>query len=369
MENAFDAETGEITTELVQIDTTALSAIVRAEIDTQIATARQFPRSIKGAIGNILTLATLDEDTAIECIYALKRSGKPIRGPSIRLAEIIATQWGNNRSGAQVVAIDRVNKVITAEGFFHDLESNSATKSTIQRRISDSKGRIYSDDMLAVTGNAACSIAKRNAVLAGVPKGVWRKAVEAAEQIIRGDVKTLVERRDAAVKAFAHFNISPEQVFTVLEVAGIDDINIDDLVTLRGFYSALRNGETTVEELLRTSRRAAVAHEAVDNPLADAAPISGDPIKPETQEQKPAAKAAEKVPAKKPAAAPLEMTPERIAALMDHAGKRARAGAARKIPKDLDAPEHAEIAAQYLQAFDDALALNDAVASKDKEAQ
>lgn len=255
------------------VDTATLSALVKAEIDTAITTARSFPRSVKRAIDNIVTLATLDEATAVECIYALKRGGKTLRGPSIRLAEIIGQQWGNNRSEARVVQIDRVNKMVVAEGMFHDLETNMLTKATVQRRISDRNGRIYNDDMIAVTGNAACSIAKRNAILAGVPKGIWRRGQEAAEHVIRGDAKTLGERRDVAVKAFAHFGMSAEQVFQVMDVKGIEDIGLDDLVTLRGMYASLKNGEQTVDEIMRGARGATASdHKRIANPLADEDP-------------------------------------------------------------------------------------------------
>lgn len=278
-------EDGEIieTVDLPQaIDSTALTVIERAQLDTQIATARAYPRSIKLAISNILTLATLDEQTATECVYALKRGGKPLRGPSIRLAEIIQQQWGNNRVETRVVQIDRVNKMIVAEGMFIDLETNSATRASVQRRISGKDGRLFSDDMIAVTGNAACSIAKRNAILGGVPKGVWRKAFDEAERVIRGDVKTLVERRDASLKALAHFSLSPDQVFEILGVAGADDIDLDDLVTLRVIYSSLKSGEQTVEELLRGTKSATPAHKVIANPLAD------EPAKTDGAEGKPA---------------------------------------------------------------------------------
>lgn len=233
------------------IDNAMAGALAKAELDIQIVTARQYPRSVKRALDNILSLATLDEETATECIYALKRGGKPIRGPSIRLAEVIASQWGNCRDTAMVVSIDRVNKLITAEGAFLDLETNRGTKASVQRRISDKYGKLYNDDMIAVTGNAACSIARRNAILAGVPKGVWRRAQEACEQIIRGDASTMVERRDKAIKALAHFNLAPEQIFKLMDVGGLEDIGLDDIATLRVIYTSLKNGEQTVEELMR----------------------------------------------------------------------------------------------------------------------
>lgn len=224
-------------------------ALARAEIDQQITTARAMPRSIKRAVDNILTLSTLDEESAEECIYALPRGGKPIKGPSIRLAEITASQWGNCRVGARVVHVDRFEKFVEAEGVFHDLETNTATTARVRRRISDKNGRIYNDDMIVVTGNAACAIAKRNAILGGIPKAVWRRAYNAVESVVAGDVKTLAVRRDAAMKAFAKFGVKPEQLFTALDVAGLDDIGIEHITTLMGMHSALKSGEATVEEM------------------------------------------------------------------------------------------------------------------------
>lgn len=224
-------------------------SLALAEIDQQVTTAHAYPRSIDVAMKNILTLATLDEETAAECVYALPRAGKPIKGPSIRLAEIIQSQYGNNRVGTRVVHVDRVEKFVEAEGIYHDLEANTATTARVRRRISDKRGRLLTDDMIIVTGNAAASIAKRNAILGGVPKAVWRRAYHAVESVLAGDVKTLVERRTTAMKVFAAFGITPEQVCAVLEVNGIDDITLDHLTTLIGMHSALKSGESTVEEM------------------------------------------------------------------------------------------------------------------------
>ncbi len=224
-------------------------SLARAEIDQQIATSRALPRQLSRAVSNILTLATLDEEAAEECVYALPRGGKPIRGPSIRLAEIVASQYGNCRVGARVVHVDRFEKFVEAEGVFHDLETNTAITSRVRRRISDKSGRLLTDDMIIVTGNAAMSIAKRNAILGGVPKAVWRKAYNAVEGVIAGDIKTLVERREGAFKAFAAFGVTPERICAALGVAGADDIGLDHITTLIGMRATLKNGEATVEEM------------------------------------------------------------------------------------------------------------------------
>lgn len=224
-------------------------SLARAEVDQQVTTARTFPRSIDKAVKNIMTLATLDDQSAEECVYALPRGGKPIKGPSIRLAEIIASQWGNCRIGARVVHVDRLEKYVEAEGVFHDLESNTATTSRVRRRLSDKSGRLLNDDMIVVTGNAACAIAKRNAILGAVPKAVWRKAYTAVEQVIAGDIKTLAERRAIAMKVFAAFGVKPEQIFAALEIGGMQDIGMDHMVILTGMHSALKSGEETVETM------------------------------------------------------------------------------------------------------------------------
>jgi hypothetical protein len=236
--------------------------LARAELDAAVTTAKAYPRSVDRAMKAILTLATLDPETAKECVYALPRAGKPITGPSVRLAEIIASQWGNCKVGARVVAVDRVEKVVIAEGIFYDLETGMTRVQQTQRRISDKNGKIFNDDMIAVTGNAACSIAMREAVLKGVPKAIWRRAYEAAELVIKGDVKTIKERRDAMVKAFAAFGVVPDQIFACLEVGGLDDINLDEIGMLTAIFLAIKDGEAKVEDYFPAVTNAKAAVEA-----------------------------------------------------------------------------------------------------------
>jgi hypothetical protein len=203
---------------------------------------------LRTIVNAITDLATLSDDAAAECVYALPRGGKPIKGPSVRLAEIVAGQYGNCRVGARVVHVDRFEKYVEAEGIFHDLESNTATTARVRRSIVDKSGRLFKDDMILVTGNAAASIAKRNAILGGVPKAMWSPAYDAAHAVIAGDIKTLAVKRDEAIKAFAIWGVKPEQIFAALEVGGLDDIGLDELGTLRAMFKSVKDGEQKVEE-------------------------------------------------------------------------------------------------------------------------
>jgi hypothetical protein len=310
MENAIDeapiapAHEDPTGTSLVLQREAPMAAILqKAEIDQQIATAKQYPRSIKLAVSKIKTLALLDEQTAEECMYALPRGGKPITGPSARFAEIVSQCWGNGRVDARVTHVDREEGYIEAEGVYLDLEENVATRRRVRRRITNKQGRVFNDDMIIVTGNAACSIAARNAVLAGVPKAVWRGAYEEARGVTAGDVQTLAETRDKSIKAFAQFGVKPEQIYGALGVKGEVEITVDHIPVLRGMYSTLKNGEETVETMF-TARNAG-NHEKVENPLADKKPetpkadVSGGETDTPAPSEKPEPEKAPATPAKK----------------------------------------------------------------------
>lgn len=237
------AEPAEFTT----VESGTIALLARAEVDVQIATAKKYPRSLQSFRQEAMAMVTLTEGIAAECIYALPRDGKVIEGPSARFAEIIASAWGNCRSGARIV--NEGPEFITAQGVFHDLQRNNAITYEQQRRITTSKGRRYGVDMIGVTGNAACSIALRNAILKGVPKAFWADMYDAARRTAMGDVKTLVNRRAEAIKVFQGYGVTPAQIFAVLEVRGEDDITLDHLLTLRGMATAIKEGDTTPEQV------------------------------------------------------------------------------------------------------------------------
>jgi hypothetical protein len=230
-----------------QVDSGVLAVISKAEIDMQIATAHRFPRSLKGFRDEALAMVTLTEEIADECVYALPRDGKTIEGPSARFAEVIVSAWGNCRAGARVV--DDQGDFVTAQGVFHDLQKNVAITYEVRRRIVDKRGVRFKPDMIGVTANAACSIALRNAILKGVPKAFWSSIYDAARQTIMGDYKTLANRRAAALAAFQKFGVVPEKVFANLGVRGEEDITLEHLVTLRGMLTALKEGDSTPEQM------------------------------------------------------------------------------------------------------------------------
>ena len=271
----------------------ALSAVDRAAIDIQVATAKQYPRSVDKALKEALTLATLDEDTAASMFYALPRGGKTIEGPSARLAEVMTYAWGNLRADADIVAEDRTH--VTAMGTCFDVERNVAVRVRVKRRITDRHGRRYNEDMIGVTANAAISIALRNAVFKVVPMAFVRRIYGEARKASLGEAGTMAQKRQKALEWFANAGVKDAQVFEVLGVKGLDDIGEDELITLRGLITALQDGETSVEQVFRRHDVSDGAGEL--NDALEEKPIVGEP----TETKEPGEKSA-KAPKKPPKA-------------------------------------------------------------------
>lgn len=233
--------------EVLQVSSAeSLAALNRSEIDVQIATAKQYPRNLSMVLNNIETLATMDEETASACFYMLRRQGKLIEGPSVRMAEIIASSWGNIRVQSRIVGND--GKMITAQGVCHDLESNYAVSSEVKRRITGKDGRTFSDDMQVVTGNAACAIAMRNALFKVVPMALVKRVINKAKKVSLGEATSLEESRKKMLDYFQKIGVDQQHLFDYLSVEKIEEIDTDMVVELRGLATAIKEGTTTVQE-------------------------------------------------------------------------------------------------------------------------
>lgn len=240
-----------VSSELGVADMATMSAITKAELDQQITTAHAYPRSLTSFQRDCRSMATLTPEVAAECFYVLPArkggDGKPIQGPSVRLAEIVVSAWGNCRAGSRVLEEGR--DFIVAQGQFHDLERGTVISKEVRRRIVDSKGRRYSLDMISTTANAACSIAMRNAVFQGIPKALWSGIYRECLAVVRGDAKTLVAKRAEILETLTKIGASKQQIFAALDIKGTEDIGLDEVVTLTGWANAIRDGEAEFDEV------------------------------------------------------------------------------------------------------------------------
>lgn len=235
--------------ELIEVKHSTIAELNRSEIDIQISTAHAYPRSIKEFKRKAMELATLDEDTAGSMFYVLPRAGKKIEGPSVRLAEVVGSAFGNLRYSARVVSVDR--EFITAQGMCHDLEGNNAACIEIKRRITDKNGRRYNADMIQTTGNAACAIALREAIFKVVPRALFKDVYEQARLTSVGKNKPMVQRRHDALDWFKKAGATEADVLAFLDRPGVDDITIDDLIQLTGVRTSIKDGDISIEDALK----------------------------------------------------------------------------------------------------------------------
>lgn len=257
---------------VIQID-----AVERANVDSQVATAKQYPRDLARSVNNSIAMATMDAATAQSCGYALPRGGKPITGPSVHLAKLIVSNWGNMRAEAKVVQI--TDKQVISRGTCWDLENNVATAFEVRRSIVGKNGKRFSDDMITVTGNAANSIAYRNAVFSVIPKAIIDKVYQAAQHYITGDLsdeEKLVSRRKKCIDFFkSEYGITEDEVVMLCGKQTVNQIKADQIALLLGITQSLKDGDTTVEDLMKPYRaeenKKTILAKATEAAKADAA--------------------------------------------------------------------------------------------------
>lgn len=228
-----------------------LTAINRAEVDIQISTAKQYPRDLNAVLNKIATYATMDKETAEDCFYVLRRKdangqNSVIEGLSVRMAEIIAGAWGNLRVQTHIVGND--GRMITAQAICHDLETNFAVSKEVKRSIVTKKGYTYSQDMQVVTGNAAASIAFRNAVLTVIPKAVTKRIINEVKQVALGQSIDLETSRQNIIGYFGKLGVNQQQLFDYLGISKVEEIDNQRVFELRATANAIKEGTTTVQE-------------------------------------------------------------------------------------------------------------------------
>ncbi len=234
------------------VESTSLYLLNKAEIDSQIATAHAFPRSLDRFKKMATEMATLDVETASSCIYrrpvGKDATGKQTfaEGKSIRLAEIVGASYGNLRVGASIV--DQSPRQVVARGFAHDLETNFAATSECVESTVKRNGQPYDERMRIVIAKVALAKARRDATFMVVPGALCKTVEIAARETALGKGQTMEQRRTGALSWIQKLAIPIDRVWTALGVSGIDDCGIEELTTLKGIATAIKDNEITIEE-------------------------------------------------------------------------------------------------------------------------
>lgn len=239
----------------------------RAAIDTQVATAKKYPRNLTKVRLNGIAIATMNKETAEACRYAKPVGGRNVVGPSVHLARILAQQYGNIRVQQRIKQI--TERSIIAEAVAFDMETNYAVCVEARRSIIDRKGNRYSDSVIETNAMAILAVAERNAILKVVPKSIIDSVYDEAFKCANGDLSDnakLLQARDKAFEVFKNeYGASEDEILTCLGIKTKEAIKAEHIADLRGYLQALRDKEVSADELFkRNKERNAASDEVIE---------------------------------------------------------------------------------------------------------
>lgn len=260
----------------------------KAQIDTQVATARAFPRSVQQSLEEAVFTATMDYETSESCNYTLPRGGKLIQGPSVRMAEILLQAWGNMRAETKVV--EETTKHVVSESIVWDLQKNNAVKIEVKRSIMSKVGRM-NDDMITVTGNAANSIAFRNAIFKVIPRAITDKVYLAVMVKLIGEEGDFQKKLKSVLDAFKKkYEKNQTEVLGLLGKNQLKDVTPKDVVLLIGLGTALKDGAVSIESLFKQPVKTAEQKKEELRQKQEAEKQAAEKEEPKAEENKPEVK-------------------------------------------------------------------------------
>lgn len=239
----------------------------RAAIDTQVATAKKYPRNLTKVRLNSVAIATMNKETAEACRYAKPVGGKSITGPSVHLARIVCQQYGNIRVQQRIKQI--TDKSIIAEAVAFDMETNYAVCVEARRSILDKRGNRYTESVIETNAMAILAIAERNAILKVIPKSIIDSVYDEAFKCANGDLSDNAKLLQARDKAFEYlkteYGATEAEVLNCLGIKTKEAVKAEHIADLRGYVQALKDKEITAAELFkRNSERNAADEQVID---------------------------------------------------------------------------------------------------------
>lgn len=216
-----------------------------SEIKGKMYLARQFPRDPDWSLKNVL-LECGRRELAESAQYEFPKGDSVVKGPSIRLVEVLARHWGNIDSGVNEIEANDGSTMIKAYAW--DLETNVSDEKTfsVKHERTTKRGSYKLTDERDIYEMVANKGArrKRACLLAVMPGWYVDAAVDACEETLKKsltDGKSMDEVRGSIVATFTEFGITPEQITAKLGKE-VDKLSKNDVVKLRHLYAAIKDG-------------------------------------------------------------------------------------------------------------------------------
>lgn len=197
------------------VTTEAMVSRQAQEVQAAMIIAKRFPRDEYAAYNRIMTACTR-KNLAETSTYEFPRGREKVTGPSIRLAEVLAQNWGNLDFG--VMELEQKAGESTAMSYAWDLETNvRQTKIFTVKHERKANGAIVKltdpRDIYELVANQGARRV-RACILGIIPGDIVDKAVEKCHQTLLGDTtEPLEDRLKVVLAAFdKEYKVTKEQV-------------------------------------------------------------------------------------------------------------------------------------------------------------
>ena len=269
-----------------------------AEVQAALFIARTNPRDQKRAMDRILN-ACCRPSLAESAIYAYARGGSSITGPSIRLAEAVAQQWGNMQFGIRELSNQGGKSEVQA--FAWDVETNTRREITftVPHVRHTKKGSYKLEDPRDIYELVANQGARRlrACILAVVPGDVVEAAVNQCQITLQSHTDVTAEGIKKLIEAFEPMGVTKTQIEKFCQCRA-EAIKPAQIVRLRSIYTSLRDGMSSPSDWFEPdeTQAPAVIEAKAEPSLKDKIKARKAKTVAETVEAKPAEEAQEEIP-------------------------------------------------------------------------
>lgn len=266
--------------EIVVAQPTALAQMERIQIDSQIATAKQYPRDTDMFIEKSIKMVTCDIETAESCHYRrpVGKKGNQVEyaeGPSVRMAEIVMAAYGNIKIQCMITEMEP--RQVKAIARVLDMENNIAVEAECVESTVTKDGKPFSERMRMVVAKACMAKARRDALFMVIPRSLCKPIIAAAEKVASGGELPMAERRSRVAGWIVGLGIDPNRVWKALGVQGLEELEDEHFMTLFGIRTSLKDTECTIDDAFPAPQSEAIPKTAGSKSFGKKKPAEEEP--------------------------------------------------------------------------------------------
>lgn len=243
---------GDVENQVVTRSTTTEMVTTRQaqEVQAAMVIAKKFPRDEVESYNRIMR-ACQRKSLAEQSMYEYPRGGTKVTGPSIRLAEAMAQNWGNLDFG--IIELEQKNGESQVMAYAWDLETNTRQTKifNVPHIRGTKKGNIPLTDPRDIYELVANQGARRvrACILGVIPGDVIDSAIDECKKTLAGGNKEpLIDRVRKGIKLFEdNFSVTLEMLEKYIGCKS-EAFSEHDMIRLNNVYKSLRDGMAKRED-------------------------------------------------------------------------------------------------------------------------